>query len=181
MLPSPSGRFRATGATALVFVVGIVCLVLGGAAAQSPSPEGKKGKGEGKKRAAAPTGIPLPIGQEAKGLVLPDYDTDGKLRARFEAGTAKRVDADRIVFASLKMTTYTPEETPDLSIDMPESTLHMGTRVISSENRTTITRSDFSISGDKMTFDTNSRQGTLVGNVKMVITGTSTLMEKPAE
>ncbi|CAA9252020.1 MAG: hypothetical protein AVDCRST_MAG42-2282 [uncultured Chthoniobacterales bacterium] len=164
----------------MVFVVGVLCLAV--AAAQSPSPKaGGKGKGEGKKKNAAPAGIPLPIGQEAKGLVLPDYDTDGKLRARFEAGTAKRVDAERILFSSLKMTTFTPEEQPDLSIDMPQSTLHMTTRVISSEERTTITRTDFSISGDKMTFDTNSRQGTLVGNVKMVISGSSTLMDKPTE
>ena len=163
----------------MVFIVGVVCLAA--AAAQSPSPKEGGKKGEGKKGKAAPSGIPLPIGQEAKGLVLPDYDTDGKLRARFEAGTAKRVDAERIVFSTLKMTTFTPEEQPDLSIEMPQSTLHMTTRVISSEERTTITRTDFSISGDKMTFDTNSRQGTLVGNVKMVISGSSTLMDKPAE
>ena len=182
MLPFRSGRFRTTGASAFIPVVGIVCPAAVVADAQSPAPKERAGRGEGKKKsAAAPAGIPLPIGQEAKGLVLPDYDADGKLRARFEAGTAKRVDADRILFTSLKMTTYTPEETPDMSIDMPQSTLHMGTRVISTDQRTTITRRDFSISGDKMQFDTNSRQGTLVGNVKMVITDTSELMNKPGE
>ena len=179
MLPYRSGRARAIGACALFFLLGIAYLTV--AEAQTPGPKEKAGKREGKKRAAAPAGIPLPIGQEAKGLVLPDFDAEGNLRARFEAGTAKRIDADRILFTSLKMTTFTPENTPDLSIDMPESTLHMGTRVISSERRTTITRTDFSISGDKMTFDTNSRQGTLVGNVKMVITDTSSLVDKPGE
>jgi hypothetical protein len=179
MLPFPSGRFRAAGAAALISIVGVACLAV--ASAQSPTPKEGQRRGEGKKKAGAPSGIPLPIGQEAKGLVLPDYDPEGNLRSRFEAGTAKRIDADRIVFSSLKMTTFTPDQKPDLSIDMPESTLHMGTRVISSEQRTTITRQDFSISGDKMQFDTNSRQGTLVGNVKMVITGTSELMNKPSE
>jgi hypothetical protein len=179
MLPFRSGRFRATGAAMLIFALGIACLAV--AAAQSPSPGAKQERGAGKKRAAAPGGIPLPIGQEAKGIVLPDFDADGKLRARFEAGTAKRIDNDRILFTSLKMTTFTPEEQPDMSIDMPQSTLHMGTRVISSDERTTITRRDFSISGDKMQFDTNSRQGTLVGNVKMVITDSSELMSKPGE
>ena len=179
MLPYRSGRLRTTAALASYFGVGLLCLAA--AFAQSPTP--KSGKGEGKKRAAAAatSGIPLPIGQEAKGLVLPDYDREGKLRAKFEAGTAKRIDADRIVFSSLKMTTFTPDEKPDLSIDMPQSTLHMGTRVINSDERTTISRTDFSISGDKMSFDTNSRQGTLVGNVKMVISGTSELIDKPGE
>lgn len=185
MLPSRSGRFRGTGASALVFIVGIVCFVVAIAAAQSPVPKDRAGRGEGKKegkkKAVLPAGIPLPIGQEAKGIVLPDFDENGKLRSRFEAGTAKRVDGDRILFTSLKMTTFTPEETPDMSIDMPQSILHMGTRVISTDQRTTITRRDFSISGDKMEFDTNSRQGTLVGNVKMVITDTSELMNKPGE
>ena len=31
------------------------------------------------------TNIPLPIGHEAKGLVLPDFDLEGHLRGRFEA------------------------------------------------------------------------------------------------
>ena len=177
MLPFRSGRFRATGAGALIFIFGVACFAV--AAAQSPTPKGSPEKG--KKRAAAPGGIPLPIGQEAKGLVLPDFDADGKLRARFEAGTAKRVDADRILFTSLKMTTFTPEEQPDMSIDMSQSTLHMSTRVISSDQRTTISRRDFSIAGDKMQFDTQSRQGTLTGNVKMVINDTSELTTKPGE
>src|SRR5438034_505387 len=30
------------------------------------------------------TNIPLPVGHEAKGLVLPDFDTNGHLRGRFE-------------------------------------------------------------------------------------------------
>ena len=181
MLPFRSGRFRATGAVLLGFALVIASLAV--AMAQSPSPQGRPERGAGKKKsaAAAPGGIPLPIGQEAKGLVLPDFDMEGKLRARFEAGTAKRIDAERILFTSLKMTTFTSQETPDLSIDMPQSTLHLSTRVISSDERTTITRRDFSISGDKMKFDTNSHQGTLVGNVKMVITDTSELMNKPGE
>src|SRR3712207_6132873 len=110
MLPFRSGRFRATGASALVFSFAVVCFAAAIAGAQSPAPKERPARGEGKKKAAAPAGIPLPIGQEAKGLVLPDFDADGKLRARFEAGTAKRIDADRIQFSALKMTTFTPEE-----------------------------------------------------------------------
>jgi hypothetical protein len=37
------------------------------------------------------------------------------------------------------------------------------------------------ISGDSMTFDTNTRQGTFVGNVKMVITGNGEMLKKPVE
>ena len=40
------------------------------------------------------TNIPLPIGHEAKGLVLPDFDGEGHLRGKFEAGTAHRIDRE---------------------------------------------------------------------------------------
>src|SRR5205809_3954977 len=125
------------------------------------------------------TNIPLPIGHEAKGLVFPDFDADGHLRGRFEAGTAHRIDQEHIGFQQLKITTYTPESQPDLQIDMHTSVLDLKTRVLSSQERTTIQRSDFNIAGDSVQFDTNSRTGRLIGNVKMVITDKSPLTAKP--
>jgi len=41
---------------------------------------------------------PLPIGHEAKGLVLPDFDSEGHLRGKFEAGIAHRIDQEHIGF-----------------------------------------------------------------------------------
>src|SRR5256885_11056128 len=55
------------------------------------------------------TNIPLPIGHEAKGLVLPDFDASGHLVGRFEAGTARRLDQEHVGFQNLKITTFTPE------------------------------------------------------------------------
>ena len=99
--------------------------------------------------------MPLPIGQEAKGLVLPDFDLTGRMRSRLEAGVAKRIDADHMSFTGMKMTTYTPENTVDLLIEMPSSLLDLNTRVLVSHERTTVTRSDFHISGDQAEFDTS--------------------------
>ena len=125
------------------------------------------------------TNIPLPIGHEAKGLVLPDFDGDGRLRGKFEAGTANRIDQEHIGFQHLKITTYTPQSQPDLQIDMSTSVLDLKTRILSSKERTTIQRSDFNIAGDSVQFDTNSKTGRLIGNVKMVITDKSHLTAKP--
>ena len=126
------------------------------------------------------TNIPLPIGHEAKGLVLPDFDANGRLRGRFEAGTAHRIDEEHVGFQHLKITTYTPESQPDLKIDMSTSVLDLKTRILSSKERTTIKRADFNIAGDSVRFDTNSKTGRLVGNVKMVITDKSHLTATPA-
>jgi len=125
------------------------------------------------------TNIPLPIGHEAKGLVLPDFDGDGRLRGKFEAGTAHRIDQEHVGFQHLKITTYTPQSQPDLQIDMKTSVLDLKTRILSSQERTTIQRSDFNIAGDSVQFDTNSKTGRLSGNVKMVITDKSHLTAKP--
>jgi hypothetical protein len=147
-----------------------------------------KGRKKGNRAKAGPsaspgeqslTNIPLPIGHEAKGLVLPDFDADGRLRGKFEAGTAHRIDQEHVGFQHLKITTYTPESQPDLQIDMRTSVLDLKTRILSSQERTTIQRSDFNIAGDSVQFDTNSKTGRLIGNVKMVISDKSHLTAKP--
>jgi hypothetical protein len=168
MLPFRSGcpGNRALFTASIPLVLLASTLLAQSSSSPTPKPANTFGSG----------GVPLPIGHMAKGLVLPDYDREGRLRARFEAATARRVDEERIEFTGLKMTTYNLETAaPDLAIDMPSSTLNIVSRVITSTERTTVRREDFSIAGDTMEFDTGARQGKLVGNVRMVITGSSPL------
>ena len=113
--------------------------------------------------------IPLTVGHEAKGLVLPNYDLRGKLVGRFEAATASRLDEDHVHFSHLKMVTYDEKEKPDLNIDMSDAILNLDTRVIDSKERTIIKRADFEIAGDAMRFNTATHQGNLTGNIHMTI------------
>ncbi len=122
--------------------------------------------------------IPLTVGHEAKGLVLPNYDLKGNLVGRFEAGTAARLDENHVHFTNLKMTTYVEHEKPDLNVDMTEAVLNLDTRVIVSNSRTKIKRADFEIAGDNMQFSTLTHQGTLRGNVHMTIFNQSELTRK---
>src|SRR5260370_12464367 len=165
----------------LVWFLSIVLSVLIAAPQVPGQSKGRKKKGlasatpSGSPSEQSLTNIPLPIGHEAKGLVLPDFDVNGHLRGRFEAGTAHRNDEEHVGFQHLRITTYTPESQPDLRIDMHTSVLDLKTRVLSSQERTTIERADFNIAGDSVQFDTNTRTGRLIGNVKMVITDQSRL------
>ena len=173
----------------LFVVIWVLSVVLGlsilvaNASAQS---KGRKGKPRANAAPSASPGeqsltnIPLPIGHEAKGLVLPDFDGDGHLRGKFEAGTAHRIDQEHIGFKQLKIMTYTSENQPDLTIDMSTSVLDLKTRILSSKERTKIQRADFNIAGDSVEFDTNSKTGRLIGNVKMVITDKSHLTATPS-
>src|SRR5207253_1961264 len=86
----------------------------------------------------SPNQVPLPIGHEAKGLVLPDIDENGHLRGRFVAGTARRLDQDHMQFRELNITTYTEDNRIDLQIAMADSVLDLNTHVLSSPQRTTI-------------------------------------------
>jgi len=183
MLLSRSGRSPYWGW--LVWFLSIMLSVLMAASPVFGQSKGRKKKGRasatpgGSPGEQSLTNIPLPIGHEAKGLVLPDFDGNGRLRGRFEAGTAHRIDEEHIGFQHLKITTYTPESQPDLQVDMHTSVLDLKTRILSSQERTTIQRSDFNVAGDSVQFDTNSRTGRLIGNVKMVITDKSHLTARP--
>jgi hypothetical protein len=170
----------------LVWLVSVALSMLTALPHAFAQSKGRKGKPRAKAAPSASPGeqsltnIPLPIGHEAKGLVLPDFDAEGHLRGKFEAGTAHRIDQEHIGFKHLKITTYTPEDQPDLKIDMHTSILDLKTRILSSQERTMIQRSDFNITGDSVQFDTNSKTGRLIGNVKMVITDKSHLTAKPS-
>jgi hypothetical protein len=163
------------GSLAILLILSIVDPV------DAAKPKAKKVKRTAATPTATPgdqnlTNIPLPIGHEAKGLVLPDFDLEGHLRGRFEAESAKRLDDVHIGFHVLKITTYTPENQPDLRIDLSEAILNLKTRILSSKERTTIKRADFNIAGDSVEFDTSTRAGKLFGNVKMVITSQPKLL-----
>ena len=169
MLPFRSGRPRRV----LFCLLGVSFLV---ATSDSAEP-GKKHSKKKLETAASPSAtaeangqVPLPIGHEAKGLVLPDFDENGHLRGRFTAGTARRIDVNHMEFRELNITTFTDKDEVDLRIAMAHSVLDLTTHVLSSPQRTIIKRSDFEIAGDEARFDTAARQGTLTGNVKMTIT-----------
>jgi hypothetical protein len=186
MLPSRSGRSANWSWFVPLLSILSLFILIGAGPAFAKSKGGKKGKLPTATPSASPgeqslTNIPLPVGHEAKGLVLPDFDAEGHLRGKFEAGTARRIDDGHVRFQHLKITTYTPESRPDLQIDMSTSVLDLKTRILSSQERSTIRRADFNIVGDSVQFDPNTKTGRLIGNVKMVITDKSHLMGKGSE
>ncbi len=164
MLPCRSGRFLRGARLSLVLLLVGSCMASAGDRKRrksSPTPVPKEELGL--------KNIPLTVGHEAKGLVLPNYDLRGTLLGRFEAATAARIDENHVRFTNLKMITYDKQEKPDFNVDMTEATLNLETRVIDSTRRTRIKRSDFEIAGDTMQFNTLTHQGTMTGNVQMMI------------
>jgi lipopolysaccharide assembly outer membrane protein LptD (OstA) len=166
MLPCRSGS-RIIRGTRLSFVL----LLIGSSLAVAGDRKRHKGSPapEAPKEELGLKNIPLTVGHEAKGLVLPNYDLAGHLLGRFEAATASRIDENHVRFRDLKMTTYDEHEQPDFKVDMADAVLDLETKVIDSKARTKVKRTDFEIEGDRMTFNTTTKQGTLKGNVHMTI------------
>src|SRR6266566_9317722 len=139
-----------------ILLLSVVLGVSSLAPCASAQSKGRKGKPRAKAGPSSSPGeqsltnIPLPIGHEAKGLVLPDFDGEGHLRGKFEAGTARRIDQEHVGFQHLKIMTYTPESQPDLQIDMLTSAIALTIRLLSSQERTTVPRADFNIVGDSL-------------------------------
>jgi hypothetical protein len=171
MLPLRSGRSHRESTLFPLILIAAIGLV----ANAGPAQDTKKTRPESapKKNTDSTASVPIPVGHEAKGITLPDYDLEGRLRGRFLAGVARRIDQNHLQMRDLKMHTYTLEEKPDLEIDMTTSILDLKTRVLSSQERTTVKRADFDLAGDSMEFNTSTRAGTLVGNVTMVVKGRS--------
>ena len=167
MLPCRSGRFRRSARLSFVLLLVGSCLAVAGdrkhrKGVPTPTPEASKEE-------LGLKNIPLTVGHEAKGLVLPNYDLNGHLLGRFEAATAARIDEDHVRFTNLKMTTFDEHEQPDFKVDMTDAILNLETRVIDSKQRTKVKRTDFEIAGDRMSFNTVTKFGKLTGNVHMTI------------
>ena len=191
MLPFRSGRAGFISAVAAFsLVISLSCAVL--------AAEKKSSKSEGKKTptpAATVTpakksrpkpeeglkDVPITEGHDAKGLVLPDYDVQGRLRGKLQAGVTRRVDAENLEFQSVRFTTFIPEtEAPNLDISVDKAVFNIKTQVLTSNVRSTVKRADFEVVGDSMRFEMLTRQSTLEGNVKMIVRGKArTPSEKP--
>jgi hypothetical protein len=192
MLPFRSGRAGIASAfSALLLLVLLTCAVVA-AEKKTPKSEGKSPTpsvtAAPKKKLVRPKpeegikDVPITAGHDAKGLVLPDFDLEGRMRGKLEAGVTRRLDDQNVEFLGVKFTTFVAEtEKPDLQISMDKSVFNLKTQVLSSNVRSTVKRADFEVTGDSMKFEMLTRFGTLEGNVKMVVRGKARTPENESE
>ena len=181
MLPFRSGRAGIVSAfAAFSLVILLSCAVI--------AADKKSSKAEAKKTTTATPApqkkqprpkpeegikdVPIPEGHDARGLILPEYDTQGRLRGKLQAGVTRRLDPENVEFHGVKFTTFIPEtEAPNLDISVDTAVFNLKTQVLTSNVRATVKRSDFEVSGDRMRFEMLTRQSTIEGNVKMIVHG----------
>ncbi len=135
----------------------------------APASGAKKSGGGKKERKKEPMPFPLPIGHGGKGLRIPYLDGNAKKSMQFVIGTAERADEEIVKMSDLRIEMLAQNDEPEMTINLPNSSMNLMTRVITAEKEVKIKRDDFELSGDRMVFNTVSKQGTLEGNVRMLI------------
>ena len=113
--------------------------------------------------------VPIPVNHGAKGVKLPYRNADGKLEMIFCMESAFRADNDHLEMKQVKMETYGADGKPEMTIEMPSSTLDLSTRIVKSKEPVTIKRTDIEVTGETMEFDTKTRSGKITGQVRLVI------------
>jgi lipopolysaccharide export system protein LptC len=178
MLPFRSGRAGIVSAAAAFSLLVLLSCAVVAADKKVPKSDQKTATPAANKKPSRPKpeegikDVPITEGHDAKGLVLPDFDTDGKLRGKLQAGVTRRLDTENIEFQGVKFTTFIPEtEKPNLQISVDKAVFNLKTQVLTSNVRSTVKRDDFEVSGDTMRFEMVTRQSTLEGNVKMIVRG----------
>jgi hypothetical protein len=175
MLPFRSGRAGIVSVGAAFSLLVLLTCAVGAADKKTPKSEPKATTPAPSKKPARPKpsegikDIPIPQGHDAKGLVLPDFDREGRLRGKLQAGLTRRLDDENIEFQGVKFTTFIPEtEKPNLEISVDKAVFNLKTQVMTSNVRSTVKREDFEVAGDTMRFEMVTRLSTLEGNVKMI-------------
>lgn len=141
------------------------------------SDKGDKKKGQSESAAggasAANTGLKsfgqmIPEGSRSRGVRLPAFD-NGKPSSLIVADAMTRLDDSRLFAEKMVIHSYAEKKEDDMRIDLKTGIYNMDSLILSSTERSRVSRSDFQIEGDGMVFDTKSSQGKMVGNVEMII------------
>jgi hypothetical protein len=113
--------------------------------------------------------VPLPVGQESKGIKIPQYNLTGQVLSQLLAGKVLRVDEEFLKIQELKLDFFDDSGKNEFRIDMPASLFSTKTRVITSEEPVFIHHRDFDLTGAKLEFNTATRKGRLLGPVTMKV------------
>jgi len=132
--------------------------------------KGKKDKEKDKKEGKKDTlSLPIPKDRPQKGVKIPLYNADGKLRMHFTIGVATWVSAEHIKMETLSVQTYSENGELELDMEFPDAMMNVKTKEIATETNVTIRRDDFEISGKKLVYNTETKMGTLSNGVRMLI------------
>jgi hypothetical protein len=126
--------------------------------------------------------IPIPVGHDAKGLRLPMRNDQGKLQFILDVERVRRLDQANLDMHNSIIQTYDDQTgAPSAKIQLVNSVMNTDTNVITTQDPVVITRDDFRLTGDSAVFNTKTRQGKVMKNVRLIIYNRDELKKKDPE
>ncbi len=116
----------------------------------------------------------IPLGSESKGAVIPSFDPTGRRTSLITADVVRRVDDERLYAEGLVVQMFNADPKNNVRVDLITAFYHLS-GVLRSMQHSRVTRPDFEVEGDTLVFDTNTNQGRMTGNIRMVIFDSSNL------
>jgi len=124
--------------------------------------------------------VPIPINHDAEVVKIPYSDAHGKKQMDVYTKIAFRQDLNHLELHKAWMQTYDEKGNYDIGVYFISSVLDLNTRIVTSDVPVTVSRSDFQIVGQKMTFNTQTRVGHMSGHVHMVIYNRQDMSQGPS-
>ncbi len=110
----------------------------------------------------------LALGQKSVGIVLPEFDDEGRPAGKITVESATRTSEDALDLTSMRID-LVGETGDNIAIDLPAATFNLTTSTLVGTRDVVITRIDFTLTGDRLEFNTKTRESVLYGNIKMII------------
>ena len=89
---------------------------------------------------------------------------------QFDVESARRLDDQNVEMHTVTIQTYNQQTfKPDAKIQLISSTMNLDSEQISTKEPVRITRDDFFLTADSGEFNSKTRQGTVYGNIHLVI------------
>ena len=126
--------------------------------------------------------LPIPVGHDVKGLRVPIRNEEGQMQFRMDIAWARRLDEQNVEMHSSVIQTY-DEDThkPSAKVELQNSVMNMETNIITSHDPVIVSREDFRLTGDSMEFNTKTRQGKVIGNVRLILYNRDELANKKSD
>lgn len=111
----------------------------------------------------------IPQGSRSRGVRIPAFDGTGKPSSLIVADAMTRIDDTQLFCEKMVIQVFAAKKEEDMRIDLKTGTYNMDEQMLTSEDRSRVSRPDFQIEGNSMVYDTKTGQGKMVGNVEMII------------
>ncbi|KAB2644696.1 MAG: hypothetical protein DVB29_01340 [Verrucomicrobia bacterium] len=148
----------------LFFLRASIFFIISALAIGAQAPSTIQEEPHSQKDTTPPIDLPAPLGEDMKGIFIPQYDAEGNPTMNFIAEKARKISEQELEVDSLNIQFF-ERDGKDVTVFVPHGIFHLDTKILSTDSEVTIKREDFEMVGESAAFNTSTRYGTMKGHV----------------